>query len=255
MPENDKRRAKLLNDEVLSDPILDVSDSEIEDLVSKSGYEDVGLKESIDDDDDLAEPAEPLNFDEIIDTEYANDPDDILKAEDEDPINNPIVNEPTDLLNLDIEQEGGLDRTLMDPSKNDKLLSTIRNEEPLTTLYNGIMEEIGEELAYLKMTRKEAFLANEDNVSDISFKRVKALRELVETLVKREQSRGKQNAKIDFHGEAFENVMAFILKLISETFEKSGIPPQFSDIFFTQFGQELEKDFEKRVEKIYYGKK
>lgn len=255
MAEHHERRKRLINEDILTDPLLSVDDKKVptSGMIDRGGLESLGLSEGVEDNDDLVEPLEP--FDEAIDTEFGQEEyDHTSKPEDEDPIRNPIVNDPTELISIDLEEDGELDRTLMDPAKNDKLLTTVRNDSSLSILYNGIMEEICEDIAYLKLARKEAFLAREENFVDISFKRIKSLRELVEILVKREQGKSKQEAKIDFNGDAFQNVLKFFLKTISDTFEKVSIPQQFIDIFFAQLGQELE-GFEKKIEKIYYGKK
>lgn len=164
----------------------------------------------------------------------------------------PIANDPTDALDISVQVDQSLNKAMVDPVRNDQLVASLRREEPVTTIFNSIMQEIAEELAYLKAFRREQFLEDADT-SDVSFKRVKALRELVETLIKREQHRSKGEGKIDFYGERFENVMTYFLEAVSSAFGKAGVPDQFHDIFFAQLGQDLE-GFEKKVEKIYYGK-
>jgi hypothetical protein len=114
------------------------------------------------------------------------------------------------------------------------------------------MKEIADELAYLKAYRKIHYLASDD-ISEVSVKRVKALKSLVDTLIEKEKLKNSAyDGKIDFGSEKFEKVMEFILNMVRETFEKVGIPEQFNDIFFIQLAQNLE-GFEKKVEKIYYG--
>jgi hypothetical protein len=115
------------------------------------------------------------------------------------------------------------------------------------------MSEIAEELAFLKAYRRVHYLANED-ISEISLKRVKSLKNLVEAIVEREKLKNNAfDGKIDFYGDKFERVMEFIFNTVKGAFDKVGIPEQFNDIFFTQLAQDLE-GFEKKVEKIYYGK-
>lgn len=160
-----------------------------------------------------------------------------------------LNNDINELLGDGVESSRELEETLQDPSRNDRLLQAIEDEEPTITIFNEIMREIAVELAYLKSTRRKDFLAKED-FAETAFKRVKSLRELVETLVKREQQKEKKTAQIDFYGEGFEKVVKFFLNVVSEAFNKSNIPQQFHDIFFAQLGKDLE-GFEKKVEKIY----
>jgi hypothetical protein len=248
MSEDQKESIDIYADEILSDPLLNELGEPI------NAPEKLNSSESL---DDL-----------VLDREACKDAEEEAQAE-RDRISEerrkaaeqksaaasspPIINDPTDVLDISIQQGQPLQRSMTDPVRNDQLVASVRREESTTTIFNGILQEIAEELAYLKAFRREQFLGDHDT-SDISFKRVKALREMVETLVKREQQKGKQEGKIDFYGERFEKVMTYFLETVSNAFEKSGVPDQFHDIFFAQLGQDLE-GFEKKVEKIYYGKR
>jgi hypothetical protein len=165
---------------------------------------------------------------------------------------NPIINDPSEILGGTINPAEIVQQLIADPLKNDALYAIIRKEDSTNNLLVQIMKEIAEELSYLKAYRKVHYLANED-VSEVSVKRVKSLKMLVETLLEKEKLQNASfDGKIDFSGEKFEKVMEFILTTVKETFEKVGIPEQFNDIFFIQLAQNLE-GFEKKVEKIYYG--
>lgn len=167
-----------------------------------------------------------------------------------------IINLPQELMGAGTVPAPTIDKALEDPTKDDALLDTIRQEEPTLTLYNSIMEEIATELAVMKYLRHELFLNGSDKeiITDVSFKRVKSLTDLVKTLAEREKSRDKKDGKIDFHGEKFERVVKHFLDVVQRTFNKVNIPEQFQEVFFIQLSKELE-GYEKKVEKLYYGKK
>ena len=170
----------------------------------------------------------------------------------ENPVDPPIINDPSEILDGTTNPNEIISQLIADPLKNDALYAVIRKEDSTNNMLVQIMKEIAEELSYLKAYRKIHYLANED-VSEVSVKRVKSLKLLVETLIEKEKLQNASfDGKIDFSGEKFEKVMEFILTTVKETFEKVGIPEQFNDIFFIQLAQNLE-GFEKKVEKIYYG--
>ena len=164
----------------------------------------------------------------------------------------PIINDPDDLLEGSVRANEIVQQMIMDPSKNDALCAAIKKDESTSHIFNQVLKEIAEELAYLKAYRKVHFIANEDT-SETSLKRVKALKSLIETVLEKEKHNSMLGGKIDFQGDRFEKVVEFFLKTVDEAFGKSGIPDQFHDIFIVQLAQDLE-GFEKKVEKIYYGK-
>lgn len=168
--------------------------------------------------------------------------------------NDPVMNDPFDVLSGAIEPTGDLHSLIENPTANDKLLEALRNEEPTSSVLNKIMSEIGEELCYLKALRKNKFNKDADakEISEISFKRVRSLKELVEAVSKKEASKQRSEGKIDFRGEGFERVMKYFFDTLKDTFNKVSMPEQYQDIFFVQFTQDLE-GFEKKVEKLYYG--
>jgi len=145
-------------------------------------------------------------------------------------------------------------RFLEDPTREDVLLESIRNDEPVATILNQVLEEIAEEACYLKAFRKDNSGPGMD-FSDVSAKRIKMLKSLVESLVEKEKIKNsKDTGKIDFHSKNFENIFAHFLNVVKETFEKVSVPKQYEDIFFTQLAKDLD-GFERAAEKIYYGKK
>lgn len=146
-----------------------------------------------------------------------------------------------------------LAKTIANPVENDNLVAVIRDNKPTSTVIKTIMEEIAEEAAYLKAWRNENWSTGED-ISETTFKRIKMLKHLVETIVEQEKLK-KESAtgKVDFHGEPFQRVLKYFLETIQKTFRKVHIPVQFEDIFFTELAKEFD-NFEKDAERIYYGK-
>lgn len=145
-------------------------------------------------------------------------------------------------------------KALANPAANDKLVEAVRRDDSSLGLLNTIMEEIAEEAAYLKAWRN-AVWNGETDISDSTLSRIKMLKNLVDTLVEREKmKRDRSVGKIDFHSENFQRVLKFFMEIINKTFKKVKIPPQYEDIFFTQLAKDFD-GFEKKAEKIYYGKK
>jgi len=166
----------------------------------------------------------------------------------------PIVNDPNQLVSVNLRQGSPVQRAIGNPIANDALVDSIRNEDPTTTLLNRVMEEIAEEAAFIKAWRNENWDAEKD-LSEATNKRIQMLRQLVETIVHREKLKQSKNVgKIDFHGENFQEVLKYFLKTIQGTFKKVGIPEQYGKIFFAQLAKDFD-GFEKKAEKIYYGKK
>jgi len=215
---------------------------ELEDMDLESLLED----DSSEDNSSLGESDEAM---EIIN--LANLGEDVTSKS---PLLKPISNDPVALLNSGITQGSPLQRALGDPTADDSLLESIRSGDPTATILNNVLEEIAEEVCYLKAYRNTGWEDHTD-FSDVSAKRIRSLKSLVESLVEREKLKNsKDTGKVDFHSKNFENVFAHFLGIIKETFEKVSVPKQYEDIFFTQLAKDLD-GFERAAEKIYYGKK
>jgi len=150
--------------------------------------------------------------------------------------------------------DGAQDRSpMINPLENDRVLESLSSQESTNQVLNSVMKEIAEEAAYIKAWRSENWGANIDT-SDATFKRVKMLQELVKILTEKERLK-KENAvgKVDFYSDNFQDVFKYFLEIINKVAVQVNIPSQFRDVFFTQLSKEYE-GFEKKAEKIYYGK-
>lgn len=156
-------------------------------------------------------------------------------------------------LSINVIPEETMDRSLISPIENDKLLSTIKDRKSVNTVMNLVAEELAEEAAYLKAWRNEQW-SNGNDVSGITFKRIKTLKNLIDTLIEQDKLKKSNSVgKIDFYGEAFSRVLQYFLEVIQKTFRKVNIPPQYESIFFPELAKAFD-NFEKRAERIYYGK-
>jgi len=173
----------------------------------------------------------------------------------EDPIIiEPEENDPGQLVQVNIKQGNALQQVVGNPIVNDSLVESVKNDDPTSTILNTVLEEIAEEVAFLKSWRNQNWNGELD-ISESSFKRTRMLKQFVETVVEREKLRQSKNTgKIDFHSENFQRVLEHFLTVIQKTFKKVHIPNQYEDIFFSQLAKEFD-GFEKRAEKIFYGKK
>lgn len=166
----------------------------------------------------------------------------------------PIINNPTTLLSAGMPMGSSVQQSLEDPTLDDNLLESIKGGDAIATILNYVLVEIAEEVCFLKAQRNNSWNAETD-YSDVSAKRIRSLKTLVESLVEKEKLKNnKDTGKIDFHSKNFENIFGHFLGVVKETFDKIGVPAQYGDIFFTQLTKNLD-GFERDAEKIYYGKK
>jgi hypothetical protein len=166
---------------------------------------------------------------------------------------NLVSNDANNALSISMNKNSFLQKFLGSPLDNDPLVEAVRNESSTSSILNILMEEMAEEAAFIKAWRN-ANWNGEVDLSEATSKRIKMLKDLVDTLVEREKLKKDKNVgKIDFYGDNFQRVLKYFLEVIQKTFKKVGIPAQFEDIFFTQLAKEFD-GFEKAVEKTYYGK-
>jgi hypothetical protein len=171
----------------------------------------------------------------------------------EQPLIDPILEASKGAVSVNVKKSAALDKFVGDPLDNDNLVSVVRSNKPTVTVLNAIMEEIAEEAAYIKAWRAANWDLSKD-FSDTTFKRIKMLKSLVDTVSEKEKLRKASNVgKIDFHGESFQRVLKYFLETIQTTFKKINIPAQYENIFFPLLAKEFD-GFEKKAEKIYYGK-
>ena len=165
-----------------------------------------------------------------------------------------VVNDPAQLLAINIAPGGALSTVLKNPIINDKLVESLSRGTSTMSTLDVIMREIAEEAAYVKAYREENWGKGED-LSESTFRRIKMLQALVETLVEKERiKKDKDVGKIDFFGDNFQNVLKYFLEITMKVFRDINIPTQFEDIFVTELARNFD-GFEKKAEKIYYGKK
>ncbi len=227
MPDGESKTIKVDEDEVIEEPTL--------------GTEDPGLLSSDEGPRTDTEPEDEIM--DLIDTA------DIIHT----PQERKIINDPEDIVNVNIKKGGNLQKFVGNPIGNDVLLEAIRNEDSTATVLHTILEEIAEEAAFIKAWRNENWDSGKD-LSEATYKRIRMLRHLVDTLMDREKlKQEKVSGKIDFFGENFQNVLKYFLGVIEATFKKVNIPEQYEKIFFTELAKEYD-DFEKKAEKVYYGK-
>jgi hypothetical protein len=169
------------------------------------------------------------------------------------PMTLPASNLGANALTLNVRKNSTLAKFIGNPIENDNLIDTIRKDASTASVLNAVMEEIAEEIAFLKAWRNENW-DGEMDLSEATFKRVRMLKDLVDTILEKEKLKKEKNiGKIDFYGESFQSVLKYFLEIIQKTFKKVNIPVQFENIFFAQLAKEFD-GFEKAVEKIYYAK-
>jgi hypothetical protein len=154
---------------------------------------------------------------------------------------------------ISIPEASDIRKAVTNPAANDKLVESIRRDDSTLTILNTVMEEIAEEAAFIKAWRNQNWDGEKD-ISEATLSRIKMLSELVKSISEREKlKREKAVGKVDFHSENFQSVLKYFMSIIVGTFKKVQIPQQFEDIFITQLAKDFD-GFEKKAEKIYYGK-
>lgn len=185
---------------------------------------------------------------------FEEDEEAMQKEGNPDIVKDIIINEPEDVLQVNIKTGSPLQKVIEDPTENDDLYISLKNNDSTSTVLNHIMVEIAEEAAYLKTWRRENYNLKDD-LSEISNKRILILKKLVETIEKREKiNNSKATGKVDFHSDNFQKVFSHFLQTVKSTFEKVNVPAQYEEIFFSQLAKDLD-GFEDTAEKIYQGKK
>jgi hypothetical protein len=164
------------------------------------------------------------------------------------------VNNPANLLSVNLVNTP-IQKIIEDPTKNDKLVESIKNDDPGTIILNNIMLELAEEIAYMKAWRNNNFQIDKDVTSEITEKRVKALNNLTMAVIEKVKlTNSSSKGKIDFYSENFSKIFEHFLKVVQDTFQKVGVPEQYKNIFISELAKQLD-GFEKTAEKIYNGKK
>ena len=105
--------------------------------------------------------------------------------------------------------EDGLD-FVEDPTENDKLLRKIEGGIQSTSLYDALLVEAAEELAYLKYSRQQTHLSK-GNVASAAEKRLKGIKVVADlaAMTSKEMSDMAGNeGQIKFHSVNFQNIMS-----------------------------------------------
>jgi len=164
------------------------------------------------------------------------------------------VSDPNKLLSVNLVNTS-IQKIIEDPTKNDRLVESIKNDDPGITILNNIMIELAEEIAYMKAWRNNNFQIDKDITSEVTEKRVKALNNLTMAVIEKVKIMNLgSKGKLDFYSENFSKVFEYFLKVVQDTFQKVGIPEQYRNIFLSELAKQLD-GFEKTAEKIYNGKK
>lgn len=164
-----------------------------------------------------------------------------------------VLNTPQQVMSTAIAPGSPLQKQIISPLDNDTLVQIVKDQASTQTILNTILNEISEEIAYLKAKREEHWGTDKD-IEVTSLKRVQALQQMAEAVVKKEKlSRDRNDGKIDFYSDNFQRVLKSFLEIIKATMTKVKIPPQYLGIFFSQLAKEFD-GFEKKAEKIYFGK-
>ena len=165
-----------------------------------------------------------------------------------------IIEGPTDEFSPIAEYEDveELTELALDPTEGDSLCESAIDSAPSDSMYGGIIQEVTEELAYLKASRIANYKGG-GNFSNISEKRLRGLKTLSELISLRDKElAASAGAEVDFNGEGFKNITQLMLKIVKKALEDSNVDSQTIQTFFSKMQKEL-IGYEGRAKRVYRG--
>ena len=129
--------------------------------------------------------------------------------------------------------------------QNDEVMTQVRNDPESLDVLHSVMMGLAEEAAAMAQARV-SLEAQGKNTSNVSAKRVTALRAIGDTWMKRKEQLGGQS--LDLEGVAFKRVFGFTM----ETFRKFSpvdIRPEQIEVIFAKLAKLLDEDWIKEMKK------
>jgi hypothetical protein len=135
-------------------------------------------------------------------------------------------------------------------SKDKVFEQTIVDSESSEVL-NAVLQGLAEESANLKFEREEAERKGE-NTSQLSIRRVNALKAVGDTWLKKKEI--ISNQMVDIEGKSFKVLFGFIAETFRKACDNAKVRPEMSESIFANFGkliddEEWSKEAKARMEK------
>jgi len=123
----------------------------------------------------------------------------------------------------------------------DPILEVARRDPESSDLLQQVVLAVGEEAASLKFEREEAERAGQDP-SNISVKRISALKTLSDTWLRRKEQIASRD--LDLQSPGFKSVFRFILETIQEAMNGSGMSAEMIETVMAKAAQMFNDDWD-----------
>ena len=129
---------------------------------------------------------------------------------------------------------------------DDKILGIVRQAPESVDVLHHVMQGLAEEAA--AMAYQRTLLQNQGkNTSNVSAKRVTALRAVGDTWLKRKEQIG--SAGVDLNSPSFKRVFSFVMDTFRSSLMVSGIRPEQIEVIFAKLATKLDDDWMKEAQK------
>lgn len=130
--------------------------------------------------------------------------------------------------------------------QNDEVMSQVRNDPESLDVLHSVMMGLAEEAAAMAQARV-SLEAQGKNTSNVSAKRVTALRAIGDTWMKRKEQMGGQS--LDLEGVAFKRVFGYTMETFRKALSQAMIRPEQIEVIFAKLAKLMDEDWVKEAKK------
>ena len=130
--------------------------------------------------------------------------------------------------------------------QNDEVLLQVRNDPESLDVLHSVMMGLAEEAAAMAQARVSLEMQGK-NTSNVSSKRVSALRAIGDTWMKRREQLGGHN--LDLEGLAFKRVFGFVMESFRKSLAQASIRPEQIEVIFAKLSKLMDEDWIKEAKK------
>jgi hypothetical protein len=124
--------------------------------------------------------------------------------------------------------------------QNDEVMTQVRNDPESLDVLHSVMMGLAEEAAAMAQARV-SLESQGKNTSNVSAKRVTALRAIGDTWMKRKEQLGGKG--IDLDGLAFKRVFGFIMETFRKSLTQASIRPEQIEVIFAKLANMMGDDW------------
>lgn len=130
--------------------------------------------------------------------------------------------------------------------QNDEVMTQVRNDPESLDVLHSVMMGLAEEAAAMAQARV-SLEAQGKNTSNVSAKRVTALRAIGDTWMKRKEQLGGQS--LDLEGVAFKRVFGYTMETFRKALSQAMIRPEQIEVIFAKLAKLMDEDWIKEAKK------